>query len=133
MSHSVLLELGNTCVVPQSADIDPFEDIQVGVSHGSPSPCPPPDCRGQEAAAGHHGGPRHGPDHALAQPRPAARHHRAQHPASSLGSRPGSVFRHKSCPSFSVFTDNSHFPSILHSVVCHLLETVNYFRSVIYC
>ena len=40
MSHSVLLELGNTCVVPQSADIDPFEDIQVGVSqsHGSPLP-----------------------------------------------------------------------------------------------
>ena len=38
MSHSVLLELGNTCVVPQSADIDPFEDIQVGASHGSPLP-----------------------------------------------------------------------------------------------
>ena len=37
-SHSVLLELGNTCVVPQSADIDPFEDIQVGASHGSPLP-----------------------------------------------------------------------------------------------
>ena len=100
-SHSVLLELGNTCVVPQSADIDPFEDIQVGASHGSPSPRPPPDCRGQEAAAGHHGGPRHGPDHALAQPRPAARHHRAQHPASSLSrdSRPGSVGHPVSVPS----------------------------------
>ena len=112
MSHSVLLELGNTCVVPQSADIDPFEDIQVGASHGSPSPCPPPDCRGQEAAAGHHGDPRHRPDHALAQPRPAARHHRAQHPATSLGIVglgqwvTQSVFRHKSCPSFSVFTND---------------------------
>ena len=100
MSHSVLLELGNTCALPQSADIDPFEDIQVGASHGSPLPA-----HHQTAAA------RRLLPATTAAPATALTTHLPSPARISGDSRPGSVFRHKSCPSFSVFTDNSHNPS----------------------